>query len=837
MSTVLDDLNSFYLGKTDSGAYHLLPSKLLTTHGFCVGMTGSGKTGFCLNLLEEAAIDGIPALIVDFKGDLSNHFLQFPNLKPEDFRPWMDPSLSEADAQAQAEQAASRWREGLENSEIDSARIQKLCDSVEFALYTPGSTLGRSLSITNLFACPDSALMQEIETAQTLITSRVTALLQLIEEDTDPLTSKPLILLTNLIGRAWTQGNSLSLTQLIDQILHPPIERLGVMALEDFYPAKERNQLALKLNTLFASPSFSAWMQGEPLELEHLLFNERGKPKHTVLHLAHLSEADRMFFVTLLLNTLISWMRTQGGASSLRALLFIDELFGYLPPVENPPSKKPLLTLLKQARAYGIGLLLASQNPVDLDYRALTNCGLWWIGRLSTAQDQARLLDALSQQKSDNGLSAEGLSALQPREFWQRSPDSSTPVRFSSRFCMGYLPGPLQANQLRTLAQQLEEQTANRSQTGAAPTGLNPEAGTPKTSEAPETTGGAADAAFASLALDWAQATSPAPTASENLTSTHTNTSQESPLSQPETDAPSNLRPILDERIPVAFAHSQQTQEAHYRPSLFGQFQIQYQDRKAGLQTTQICAFQVPLDSSLLSWDPDQLIESDYTPQTLALAPLPNAQYDILPPAAKKTTSYTRWTRQLQDSIAQRTSLTLFYAPQTKQYSTEGETEAQFVARLRLQSRETLDKQMESLQSRYEKELARLNERIRKAKQSLEREQQESGQKQRDAWISIGSTILSGLLGGGMSRTTSKISTATRGINRIAKQKGDVSRAEETVSELERQYEERLQACEQEIHSLREQLDQAYTQIQPVTLTPKRTQISPLWVGLLWEAN
>ncbi|MCA9086899.1 MAG: ATP-binding protein, partial [Planctomycetaceae bacterium] len=175
----------------------------------------------------------------------------------------------------------------------------------------------------------------------------------------------------------------------------PPFDRIGVIGLENFYPQADRFQLAMLLNNLLASPGFSSWMEGESLDIQKMLYSPDGKPRFTILSIAHLSEAERMFFVTIFLNEVVSWMRAQSGTSSLRAILYMDEVFGYFPPTANPPSKTPMLTLLKQARAFGLGVVLATQNPVDLDYKGLSNAGTWFIGRLQTERDKARVLDGL----------------------------------------------------------------------------------------------------------------------------------------------------------------------------------------------------------------------------------------------------------------------------------------------------------------------------------------------------------------------------------------------------------------------------------------------------------
>jgi hypothetical protein len=398
-------LGAFYLGRCydmASGTRRedlvLYDSKDLVTHGVCVGMTGSGKTGLCLAILEEAAIDAVPVIAIDPKGDLGNLLLTFPALEPEDFRPWInedDARRKNVTAEQYAESEARKWRAGLAVWGQDGARIARLRAAADFAIYTPGSTAGLPLSILRSLDAPPQALRHGREHFAERVTSTVTGLLTLIGVDADPVRSREHILLSTIIGRAWSEGVSLDLATLIQQIQQPPVQRVGVLDLESFFPASERFHLAATFNNVLAAPGFNAWLAGEALDIDRLLYTPAGQPRVSIVSIAHLGDRERMFVVSLLLNELLGWMRTQPGTTSLRVLLYMDEVFGYFPPVANPPSKAPLLTLLKQARAFGVGVLLATQNPVDLDYKGLSNAGTWWLGRLQTERDKARVLDGL----------------------------------------------------------------------------------------------------------------------------------------------------------------------------------------------------------------------------------------------------------------------------------------------------------------------------------------------------------------------------------------------------------------------------------------------------------
>jgi DNA helicase HerA-like ATPase len=394
-------LGVFYLGRTydlaarkpDDGLL-LYDSKDLTTHAVCVGMTGSGKTGLCINLLEEAAIDSIPAIVIDPKGDLSNLLLTFPQLQATDFEPWIDPEEAKRASVTPAQLAATtaeQWKKGLAEWGQDGARIQRLRDAVDMAIYTPGSSAGLPLTVLRSFDAPPASTRDNNEAMREAVSAAASGLLGLLGIDADPLKSREHILLSNVLDRAWRDSRNLDMAALIRAIQTPGFDKVGVMDLESFFPAKERFELAMQLNNLLASPGFSAWMEGEPLDVQRLLYTPEGKPRLAILSIAHLTDAERMFFVTILLSEAIGWMRGQSGTSSLRAILYMDEIFGFFPPISNPPSKAPMLTLLKQARAFGLGVVLATQNPVDLDYKGLANCGTWFLGRLQTERDKQRV--------------------------------------------------------------------------------------------------------------------------------------------------------------------------------------------------------------------------------------------------------------------------------------------------------------------------------------------------------------------------------------------------------------------------------------------------------------
>ena len=462
-----EKLGAFYLGKAFDLAKKkrkddlvLYDSRDLVTHAVCVGMTGSGKTGLCLSLIEEAAIDGVPAILIDPKGDLCNLLLAFPDLAPGDFRPW----INEEDAGRKglspddfAKQQAETWKKGLAEWGEDGARIRRMKDAADFAIYTPGSTAGLPVSILKSFSAPEAAAREDEEILRERVSSTATGLLTLLGVDADPLKSREHILVSTVLAEAWKKGEDLDLAALIARIQTPSFSKIGVVELESFFPGKDRFALAMSLNNLLAAPGFSTWLEGEPLEIGPMLRSAKGKPRVAIFSIAHLSDAERMFFVTLLLNQVLSWMRGQSGTTSLRAILYMDEIAGYFPPVATPPAKAPLLTLLKQGRAFGLGVVLATQNPVDLDYKGLANTGTWFLGRLQTERDKARVLEGLegvaagASQKFDRGRMEQLLAGLGNRVFLLNNVHEDAPEVFETRWALSYLRGPLTRAQIKTL--------------------------------------------------------------------------------------------------------------------------------------------------------------------------------------------------------------------------------------------------------------------------------------------------------------------------------------------------------------------------------------------------
>lgn len=476
----------------------------LTTHGVIIGMTGSGKTGLGVVFLEEALRSGVPALIIDPKGDMTNLLLTFPSLASDDFRPWIDEGAAARDGRTPDEEAAAeaeKWRSGLASWNLSGSDIGALRDRVDMTIYTPGSRAGVPLNVVGDLSVPSLSWDSEAETLRDGIGGYVSGLLGLIGVDADPMSSREHILLANLIEHSWRSDTDLTLESLIGQIITPPIRKLGVFEVDTFFPEKDRTALAMRLNGLLASPSFRTWMEGAPLDIETLLWKE-GRPRAAVIYLAHLSDSERQFIVTALFSGLITWMRSQAGSSELRALAYMDEVFGFVPPTAEPPAKKPILTMLKQARAFGVGLILSTQNPVDLDYKAMSNAGTWCIGRLQTERDKARVLEAVSAASGDVDVAGidRQITGLGKRSFVLHNTRDTTPQLFTTRWAMSYLRGPMTREEVMSLTASDERPPPP---TVSSPAGQGPEV-PPGSGSAPQVAGGI-EATVLHPAAPWAQ--------------------------------------------------------------------------------------------------------------------------------------------------------------------------------------------------------------------------------------------------------------------------------------------------------------------------------------------
>ncbi len=801
-----EKLGVFYLGREYDVARGergpglvLYDSQDLTTHAVCVGMTGSGKTGLCMALLEEAAIDGIPAIVIDPKGDLANLLLQFPDLRASDFEPWIDPEEARRNGSSTsiaAEAAAERWRRGLAEWDQDGTRIARLRDSAEFAVYTPGSNAGLQVSIVKSFAAPPRAIVEDSELFAERVSSTATSLLGLVGVDADPLQSREHILIANILDRSWREGRDLDLAGLIGAIQAPPIARIGVFELEAFFPAKERFQLAMRLNNLLASPSFAQWLEGEPLDVGAALHTTSGRPRVSIYSIAHLSDPERMFFVSLLLNQTLSWMRTQSGTSSLRAILYMDEIAGYFPPVANPPSKAPLLTLLKQARAFGLGCVLATQNPVDLDYKGLANCGTWFVGRLQTERDKARLLDGLEGATPgafDRGAMEQTLAALGKRIFLLHSVHARAARTFETRFVLSYLRGPMTRVEIQKLV----------------------------AARGPQRPPIAAD-----TAAERAKTAGPVAAASRTA------------RAEPASATQAAVLPVLPPGIPQHFLLARQTADRAnpFRPALYASARVYFNDAKLGVAHEVARHVLAEFGDGPVALDWADAENVDFDESALTPAAPEGAAFLALPAEATKPKSYDVWKRALVDRLVRSEELVLQRSEQWKLVSQPGETEAQFRLRVAQRAREERDRAKEKLRAKYASKRATAEERVRRARQQVEVQSEQARDAKVGGAISIGSAIFGALFG---KKTLSagnvgRASTAARRAGSAMKESGDVDRANETLTAREHDLRELDAAIQADVDALESALDPLRERFEPVVLRPKKTNVTVRFVTLAW---
>jgi L-aminopeptidase/D-esterase-like protein/DNA helicase HerA-like ATPase len=786
-----EKLGLFYLGREydlenrrRTEGTVLYDSRDLVTHAVCLGMTGSGKTGLCLCLLEEAAIDGVPAIAIDPKGDIANLLLTFPRLAPDEFRPWVaedEARRKGLDPDAFAAAEAARWSKGLAEWGQDAARIERLRAAAEFSIYTPRSRAGRGLSILKSFAAPPSAVRDDADALAERIRAAATSLLSLVGLDADPLNSREHALISTLLGKAWRAGRDLTIEGIVGEVQRPPVSRIGALDLDSFFPEKDRFALAMRLNGLLAAPGFDAWLQGDPLDVGGLLFTAEGRPRVSIISTAHLSEAERMFITALVLSEVVTWVRAQRGTSSLRAILYMDEVFGYLPPVANPPSKGPLMTLLKQARAGGLGLVLATQNPVDLDYKALSNAGTWFLGRLQTERDKARVLDGLTSAAAgatfDRARADEVLSALTTRIFLMHNVHESEPVVFETRWAMSYLRGPLGRDEISRLSH-----------------------GSPRISDVSH--------------------------GSSRITPT-----QES-YGSPRISAAS--RPVVPSQVRELFG-SATTAAPHYEPALYTSARLEYRDAKRGVDVSKTINYLVPFVSGPDSVDFEAARETPLAPDGFANEPAPNATFGELPPDALKVKSYAAWKQQVLKRLMQRERLELFRSDAFDLVSDPGESERDFRARLQARARETRDELTEKLRQKYAGRTAALTERIRRAEQAVARESEQMKSAGWQTAVSLGATVLGALLGRKTvsASTVGRATTTARGGLRSMKEREDVQRAEENVQALK----EQLAAIEAEAAAAIEAEGAAADPLGPlgrIALEPKPSKSGVEAIALAW---
>jgi hypothetical protein len=807
---MIETNRKFYLGRQASSGEPLLynPDDL-TTHGVVVGMTGSGKTGMCIGLLEEAALENIPSIMIDPKGDITNALLHFPDLLPEDFQPWVNPDQAQRDGlsvEQAAEKAAQIWREGLAKWNIGPERILALKNAAHFAVYTPGSDAGIPVSILASLEAPQIPWEGNHEILREKISGTVTALLGLVGiDDVDPVRSREHILLANIFERAWSEGKDLDLGELILQTQNPPFDKLGVMDLNTFFPEKDRFSLAMLLNNILAAPAFQAWIEGQALDIESLLWGEDDRPRHSVFYLAHLTESERMFFITLLYSAIETWMRTQPGATSLRALIYFDEIFGYAPPISNPPTKALLLRMLKQARAYGVGQILVTQNPVDLDYKGLSNAGTWFIGKLQTDNDKQRLLDGLEGAAGgslDRKIYDEIIARLGKREFLLHNVHRPKPETFRTRWVMNYLAGPLTRAQIPALNQLVGAKAAL-----ALPLDL------------PE------------MPLDQAQPIAVPPVEEETafeLPGTHTRPTL--PAGLAEYFLPNNLT------LTEAFKAAGQALPAHgmgrgmlYKPVLLVQADIRYFQRKYNLDFSEKrTALVADLDPrGMVRWE-DHLIEAiDY--DSLGRNETVNARFAMLEAPFTNARVINPLEKDFVDWAYRRSSVTVLSNQVLKLYAGPELTEGEFRKLVSQAAREALDDEADDLKDEFQKKFNALKKKLAHEQRELEEDRDEHAQRKMEEL----STLFENLFGGhayGRRRVTSSLSR--RRMTQRAKAK--IEESEDMIEEIERDIDRLSVEMEETIDELEEKWARTALDIDEIPVNPYKKDILVEIFGVAW---
>jgi len=792
-----EKLGVFYLGrlydiqkKSQLEDLLLYDSKDLVTHAICIGMTGSGKTGLCISLIEEAAIDGIPTIAIDPKGDITNLLLTFPELRQQDFAPWIneeDAIKKGMSSEDYAEQQATLWRNGLLKWGQDGKRIQRLHESADFVIYTPGSNAGVPISILKSFAAPPLGIRDDNELLQERITTTVTSLLGLLGINADPIRSREHIMISTILAASWQRGEDLDIGQIIQRIQTPPMTRIGMLDVESFYPSKDRFELAMQLNNLLAAPGFSLWLEGEPLDINKLFHSANGKPKVSIFYTAHLNDAQRMFFTSLLLNQIVGWMRTQSGTTSLRSILYIDEVFGYLPPLANPPSKTPLLTLLKQARAFGLGIVLATQNPVDLDYKAISNAGTWFLGRLQTERDKARVMDGLEgaslsgQKQFDRKNMEQMLSALGNRVFLMNNVHDDSPAFFETRWALSYLRGPLTREQIKVLIEPVKNHQKE----------VSP------------------------LESELASSVTPV-------------------VSSMSLKGIAQL-PAVPPDVPQYFLQTTQNQSENqpvvYHPYIIGAAQVRFLNAKTKIDQTTDVVFVTPVtdDPIPINWDSSQ--QTNINISDLQKTPLDSVLYAGLPSAALKAKNYTIWQTDFANWLFKTQKLELLRSQNLNTSSMIGETDRDFRIRLQQIAREKRDEEVNILRQKYTQKYAKIDERLRRAEMDVqEHEAQIRDQKYQTA-ISLGTTLLGGFLG---RRTLGGVRTTSRDMGRSIKKKRESEYAKENRQSLLEEKQHLESQFQTEVNNLDTQINPITQNFESIVITPSKTNIVVRFVALVW---
>jgi len=792
-SGAYEKLGQFYLGRgydaeaaRADGELVLYDSKDLCTHGVVLGMTGSGKTGLCIALLEEAAMDNIPSIIIDPKGDIANLMLAFPELDAASFRPWIhddEARRKNTTPEALAEKTAELWKNGLAQWGQTPERVATYREKVDVNIFTPGSRAGIPVSILSSLDAPPFEVMDDAELAGERIESTVTSLLALVGINGDVIQSPEAVLLSNIFHHTWGAGQNVTLETLIRHIQRPAFDKVGVIDLEAFLPEKSRQTLALRFNNLLASPGFATWLEGPPLDIASMLHCPNGKPRCSIFSIAHLDDTQRMFFVSLLLNQLVGWMRAQNGTSSLRAMFYMDEIFGFLPPTANPPSKRPMMTLLKQARAYGLGCLLATQNPVDLDYKALSNIGTWFLGRLQTERDKARVLDGLEGAASTQGAGFNRremdrlLSGLGNRVFLMNNVHEDGPVLFHVRWVMSFLAGPMTRGQIKTLMD--PKRDAFGTATPADPVTANP------------------------MAMPSATATSA-----------------------------TSSRPVVGAGVAEVFLTATGPDgDILYQPHLLREGVVHFTSAKTGVDVSREVRLANPITPAAIDWEHEVPLSDPFRESS----PAAGAGFAELPGFAMNAANYKQVENDFSEWLYRNERVDVWFCPALKAWSNAGEAEGDFRARLLHQAHEARDAEVEKIRAAATRKLRTLETRLQTAEGTLANRKASAQDAKMKAGVSIISGILGALMGrksglGTISRGSTAINRSTTAMNRSRTVATSATRVESLREEIAQVGQE----MEDEIAKIADAFDPQSLTLETESLRPTRTNVRVTRVALLW---
>ncbi len=785
------DLNKgdLYLGReVDSDEPVIYEADHLTTHGVIVGMTGSGKTGLGIDLIEEALLNGVSCLVIDPKGDMGNLALNFPDLTPSDFEPWIDGSTAEKEGKTTTELAADTaemWRSGLESHGITQERMRRLADGAEITIYTPGSGAGVGLNVLGSLRAPDLDWSTDAEVMRDEISSFVSSLLVLAGIESDPVSGQEHILLCTIVEQFWKEGRDLDLATLVGQVPKPPFRKMGVFDIDTFFPEKDRMDLALRLNGLLASPSFASWMEGRPLDIEDMIGGT--EPKAAVVYMSHLTDEERQFLVTLLLGKTVTWIRSQSGTSELRALIYMDEVFGFAPPTKEPPSKKPILTILKQARAHGVGMVLSTQNPVDLDYKAMSNAGTWMVGRLQTENDKKRILEGLASATGavDIDHIDKQISELGKRQFLLHSTKGDGPELFGTRWAMSYLAGPLTRDQVeRLMESQKSARVTDQEVSTAEPTGAG---------EAPP----------------------------------------------PDTDATVPVAPAVADGISVAYLDPAAAWAGEigadptgtvYMPAAVTTVQLLYDETKADINHSETYeAVIFPLDGVV---DPADVITADHDERDFLPEPPVGATYEIPDVGLDTKTFWSGIETDLRNHLVANRRLQVWKNDSLKAYSRVDETRDQFAERCSNLAEEQADAQLAKLKDRFQTRIDRVREQMASAQARYQEADAIAAAKSEETVLGTAGDLLGAFLGGksGSTALNKAASRRTAAAKAEAKAESEATKYHAKAAELD-QLEQELA---DEVNAIVAEHQEMAGQIDELEIPLEKSDIRIVDVKLVW---